>query len=121
MLQKLQSPCRAEFLRVSSHTNHSNTSARRANKGREGEAVVEEREREREREKRERGERESKGGREEANEGGREGGSGKWNREKRERESEIHVVDRGSMIATINTSSAGLLARVVLALCISCR
>ena len=32
-------------------------------------------------------------------------------RERREGEREIHVVDRGSIIATINTSSAGLLSQ----------
>ena len=51
ILQKLPSPCRAELLRVSSPTNHSNTSAHRANGGREKEAVMEDRERERERER----------------------------------------------------------------------
>ena len=59
------------------------------------------------------------GGREgarKAGEGG-EGGEG-GEREREWRESEI--VDRGSMIATINTSSTGTLARVTL-LRISCR
>ena len=36
VLQKQPSPCRAELLRVSSPTNSKNTSARRANRGREG-------------------------------------------------------------------------------------
>ena len=51
MFQKLHSPCRAELLRISSPTNSSHTSARRANKGREEGGREGEGERERERER----------------------------------------------------------------------
>ena len=70
VLQKLPTPCRAELLQVSSPTN---TSACRANRGREGKSKERERDRER-------------GGREGVEEG-REGGRDEGRKGERERES----------------------------------